>query len=214
MRSLSCLAQYFPARRFGFALTTTPCSILLEARTQAIHRGVPSILSTLEKLPRTAHPLTDASKFVVDAWVMPNVMRAATATGGPGGPEKPEAVLFIAVHGEFTESEYCRVPSVQIDLESSIALSNLQPPRPRSGNPLVRPHVHRRARSARLPVSFLPNFLIPPKDSSVFVLNPPLLIIQRGKCRLALRDPLGPAHAAPLLLSQSMGSRCASYRRG
>ncbi|KAI3481760.1 hypothetical protein L1887_55607 [Cichorium endivia] len=37
-------------------------------RNQSLHHGPGSILACLKKLPKTSHPLTDASKFVVDAW--------------------------------------------------------------------------------------------------------------------------------------------------
>ncbi|PWN42678.1 NTF2-like protein [Ceraceosorus guamensis] len=81
------------------------------------HSGFPhgpnSIVGVLTKLPKTTHPLTDASKFVVDAWVMPNTsIGARTASvrpeAGPANPSQPEsepeAVIFINVHGQFQEA--------------------------------------------------------------------------------------------------------------
>lgn len=66
--------------------------------------GANAIVATLAKLPKTSHPLTDASKFVVDSWILSN--RAVSATvgvAGPTPPERPDAVLFINVKGEYAE---------------------------------------------------------------------------------------------------------------
>lgn len=69
--------------------------------------GGPTILTTFKRLPVTRHPLTDASKFVVDSWILPNAAVGA-AVGSKQGTqaeqyETPDAVLFINVKGEFAE---------------------------------------------------------------------------------------------------------------
>uniref|UniRef100_V5EB83 mRNA export factor MEX67 n=2 Tax=Kalmanozyma brasiliensis (strain GHG001) TaxID=1365824 RepID=V5EB83_KALBG len=69
-------------------------------RNQSLHHGVGSILAALRKLPKTSHPLNDASKFVVDSWVLPNNVIGARLKN----EERPEALLFINVHGEFAEA--------------------------------------------------------------------------------------------------------------
>lgn len=61
-------------------------------------RGPGAILATISKLPKTKHPLTDASKFVVDAWVIDNA-----TVGSNLGTSKPDALLFISVQGEYAE---------------------------------------------------------------------------------------------------------------
>lgn len=81
--------------------------------TRSASKGFPvgarSIVGTLSKLPKTTHPLSDPSKFVVDAWLLPNaVIGAMAGVMAPGGGgqvyEKPDAVLFISVKGEFAEA--------------------------------------------------------------------------------------------------------------
>ncbi|SJX61774.1 related to mRNA export factor mex67 [Sporisorium reilianum f. sp. reilianum] len=69
-------------------------------RHMSLHHGVGSILACLRKLPKTSHPLNDASKFVVDAWVLPNNVIGARLKG----EERPEALLYINVHGEYAEA--------------------------------------------------------------------------------------------------------------
>lgn len=69
-------------------------------RNQNLHHGSGSILACLKKLPKTSHPLNDASKFMVDAWVLPNNVIGARLKG----EEKPEALLWINVHGEYAEA--------------------------------------------------------------------------------------------------------------
>lgn len=69
-------------------------------RHMALHHGVGNILAYLRKLPKTSHPLNDASKFVVDAWVLPNNVIGARLKG----EERPEALLYINVHGEYAEA--------------------------------------------------------------------------------------------------------------
>ncbi|SPO21877.1 related to mRNA export factor mex67 [Ustilago trichophora] len=71
-----------------------------KVRHQSLHHGVGSILACLKKLPKTSHPLNDASKFVVDAWVLPNSVIGARLKG----EERPEALLYINVHGEYAEA--------------------------------------------------------------------------------------------------------------
>lgn len=66
---------------------------------RSLHHGSDAIVAFLQRLPSTRHPLTDATRFVVDAWLLPNVdVRAQTSAS-----ERPDALLFISVHGEFTE---------------------------------------------------------------------------------------------------------------
>ncbi|KAJ9478247.1 mRNA export factor MEX67 [Pseudozyma hubeiensis] len=71
-----------------------------KGRNLSLHHGVGSILATFRKLPKTSHPLNDASKFVVDAWVLPNNVIGARLKG----EERPEALLYINVHGEYAEA--------------------------------------------------------------------------------------------------------------
>jgi len=83
----------------------------------SIYTGHSEIQDVLSKLPKTTHPLQDASKFVFDAWVLPNtgVLEAIVGTSNPATPgiagaqaalqgEKPEALLWIQVHGQFAEA--------------------------------------------------------------------------------------------------------------
>ncbi|KAK0548454.1 nuclear mRNA export, poly(A)+RNA binding protein [Tilletia horrida] len=78
-----------------------------------LYSGHKEITDVLNRFPKTTHPLADASKFVFDAWVLPNagVLDAmvgtsdgSTAASGRLEGEKPEAVLWIQVHGEFAEA--------------------------------------------------------------------------------------------------------------
>ncbi|CAD6921078.1 unnamed protein product [Tilletia laevis] len=84
-----------------------------------LNTGHKDILDVLSRLPRTTHPLQDASKFVFDAWLVPNagVLEAVVGTSHPAGGsgsgssapvsglgEKPEALLWIQVHGQFAEA--------------------------------------------------------------------------------------------------------------
>lgn len=71
-----------------------------KTRHLSLHHGVGSILACLRKLPKTSHPLNDASKFVVDAWVLPNNVIGARLKG----EERPDALLYINVHGEYAEA--------------------------------------------------------------------------------------------------------------
>ena len=67
---------------------------------RSMHYGGEAIVAFLKRLPITMHPLHDASKFVVDAWLLPNVdVKAQTSA-----TERPDALLFINVHGEFCEA--------------------------------------------------------------------------------------------------------------
>lgn len=71
-----------------------------KALLRSLHHGSDAIVAFLQRLPKTTHPLHDASKFVVDAWLLPNVdVKAQTSAS-----ERPDALLFINVHGEFTEA--------------------------------------------------------------------------------------------------------------
>ncbi|PWZ00567.1 NTF2-like protein [Testicularia cyperi] len=69
-------------------------------RQQYLHHGSGAIIACLKKLPGTSHPLNDATKFVVDAWVLPNNVIGARLRG----EERPEALLYINVHGEYAEA--------------------------------------------------------------------------------------------------------------
>ncbi|SAM80643.1 related to mRNA export factor mex67 [Ustilago bromivora] len=71
-----------------------------KVRHQSLHHGAGSILACMKRLPKTSHPLNDASKFIVDAWVLPNNAIGARLKG----EERPEALLFINVHGEYAEA--------------------------------------------------------------------------------------------------------------
>ena len=67
---------------------------------RSLHQGPDAIIAVLLRLPRTTHPLNDPSKFVVDAWVLPNVDVQARIA-----PDNcPDALLFICVHGEYAEA--------------------------------------------------------------------------------------------------------------
>ncbi|WFD30207.1 nuclear mRNA export, poly(A)+RNA binding protein [Malassezia sp. CBS 17886] len=67
---------------------------------RTMHHGGAAVVAFLQRLPATTHPLHDASKFLVDAWVLPNVdVNAQTSAS-----EKPDALLFITVHGEYHEA--------------------------------------------------------------------------------------------------------------
>ncbi|KAL7009345.1 nuclear mRNA export, poly(A)+RNA binding protein [Cystobasidiomycetes sp. EMM_F5] len=60
-------------------------------REETLHTGPDAIVAVLLKLPATSHPLSDASKFVVDTWQQ------------PGPSETLAQVLTVVVHGEFAE---------------------------------------------------------------------------------------------------------------
>jgi nuclear RNA export factor len=68
-------------------------------------RGPGAILGTINKFPQTNHPLTDATKFVVDGWVINNGVVGANLGSSDKSslPTKPDALLFISVQGEFAE---------------------------------------------------------------------------------------------------------------
>lgn len=67
------------------------------------HVGPDSILTFLKALPKSKHPLTEATKFVVDAWVLPNDKMAAISDRNDRNNSRPAALLFINVHGEYAE---------------------------------------------------------------------------------------------------------------
>ena len=73
-----------------------------KSRHSALRQGSGEIISTISKLPGTTHPLNDASKFCVDAWIVPN--NTVGAQMSSAAADKPEAVLLICVHGEFAEA--------------------------------------------------------------------------------------------------------------
>lgn len=69
--------------------------------------GANSIMAVLAKMPKTTHPLNDASKFVVDSWLLPNGAVGALVgaeSSNSGEQQRPDAVLFINVKGEFQEA--------------------------------------------------------------------------------------------------------------
>ncbi|KAK0523004.1 nuclear mRNA export, poly(A)+RNA binding protein, partial [Tilletia horrida] len=84
------------------------------SKIPSLYSGHKEILEILTKLPQTTHPLQDASRFVFDAWVLPNpgILDAMVGTSDPATSgrsvamqgEKPEAVLWIQVHGQFAEA--------------------------------------------------------------------------------------------------------------
>ena len=69
--------------------------------SRGVHVGSDAIVAFVERMPKTQHPLQEPAKFVVDAWVLPNDKIGAKTDGN----ERPAAVLFISVHGEYTECE-------------------------------------------------------------------------------------------------------------
>ena len=66
--------------------------------------GQGAIIGTLNKLPKTTHPLTDPAKFAFDAWLLRNDQIKATMSSADGQSTKPDALLYINVHGEFAEA--------------------------------------------------------------------------------------------------------------
>ncbi|KAK9709232.1 nuclear mRNA export, poly(A)+RNA binding protein, variant 2 [Basidiobolus ranarum] len=62
----------------------------LTKRTASLNIGAIAIVNALAQLPSTQHPIQDQSKFCYDTWQLPQV---------PSGA----AVIFIVIHGEFTE---------------------------------------------------------------------------------------------------------------
>ncbi|KDN53084.1 NTF2-like protein [Tilletiaria anomala UBC 951] len=69
--------------------------------SKGVHSGPDAIVDFMTRqLPKSRHPLSEASKFVVDAWVLPNERIGAVVDTRS---EKSSAVLFISVHGEYTE---------------------------------------------------------------------------------------------------------------
>lgn len=67
-----------------------------EKRVATLQITPSMVISSICKLPTTAHPLTP-TKFVFDTWTMPGVLAAST----PGG--EGETVILAVVHGEFVE---------------------------------------------------------------------------------------------------------------
>ncbi|WFC97708.1 nuclear mRNA export, poly(A)+RNA binding protein [Malassezia yamatoensis] len=71
-----------------------------KALLRTMHQGSQAIVAFLQRLPKTTHPIHDATKFVVDAWLLPNVdIHAETQAN-----QQPDALLYITVHGEFAEA--------------------------------------------------------------------------------------------------------------
>lgn len=62
-----------------------------ERREETLHVGPEAITALMSKLPKTSHPLSDASKFIVDTWQQPG-----------SSPEFSE-YLVVVVHGEYVE---------------------------------------------------------------------------------------------------------------
>ncbi|ORX90331.1 hypothetical protein K493DRAFT_318067 [Basidiobolus meristosporus CBS 931.73] len=62
----------------------------LTKRTSSLNIGAIAILNALAQLPATQHPIQDQAKFCYDTWQLPQV---------PSGA----AVIFIVLHGEFSE---------------------------------------------------------------------------------------------------------------
>ncbi|KAM0756564.1 hypothetical protein T439DRAFT_321275 [Meredithblackwellia eburnea MCA 4105] len=66
-------------------------------RSANLHITPSSVVGKLTAMPGTEHPLADPTKFVFDTWTMPNLMAPAAPGAAPG------IVIFVSVHGEFTE---------------------------------------------------------------------------------------------------------------
>lgn len=75
--------------------------------SKGFETGPGEIFRAFKKLPATRHPMTDASKFVVDSWILPNAVVGAYVGSQQGTSaetlDRPDAVLFINVKGEFAE---------------------------------------------------------------------------------------------------------------
>jgi nuclear RNA export factor len=67
-------------------------------------RGPGAIIATFNKLPKTTHPTSDASKFVFDAWLLPNTLINATLSSSETQSTRPDALIMISIHGEFAEA--------------------------------------------------------------------------------------------------------------
>ena len=66
----------------------------LDKAFESLHTSGPDIVATLAKLPLTKHDITEQEKFVVDAWTINQQVQGQVNSG---------VVLFINVHGQFTE---------------------------------------------------------------------------------------------------------------
>lgn len=66
-----------------------------DKRFTTIQMSPADVTSSIMALPKTEHPLSQADKFVFDAFLMPGLLVAET--GGDG------TAIFVTVHGEFTE---------------------------------------------------------------------------------------------------------------
>jgi nuclear RNA export factor len=81
---------------------------IMQLGVRPANKGFPcgqgAIVGTFNRLPKTTHPLTDPAKFAFDAWLLPNNQINATMSSADGQSTKPDALLFINVHGEFAEA--------------------------------------------------------------------------------------------------------------
>jgi hypothetical protein len=72
----------------------TDCfALVLERRVECLYYGPTSIVQLITTMPSTVHNLRRADNFVTDAWQM-------------GGFTGYPAVLFVKVHGEFSEGKF------------------------------------------------------------------------------------------------------------
>ncbi|KAG8895923.1 vacuolar transporter chaperone, partial [Tulasnella sp. 403] len=63
---------------------------------KTLHTSPVAIVAALKALPETRHPINEASKYMIDAWLVDHVV--SPAISAPNG-----TALFATVHGEFVE---------------------------------------------------------------------------------------------------------------
>lgn len=89
-----------------------------QRREETLHVGPERIVAALQKLPKTSHPLNEASKFVVDTYQQ------------PGQTQEYPDLLIVVVHGEFTEH-----PSMGLrSFERTFVLAPATPGSPAANN--------------------------------------------------------------------------------
>lgn len=74
--------------------------------SKGLPRGPGAVIGTLNKIPKTTHPLTDPKKFAFDAWMLSNEQVGARLDSTGTSASLPEQLLYITVHGEFAEGAY------------------------------------------------------------------------------------------------------------
>ena len=110
-----------------------------DRRFATIQMSPADVTASITTLPKTQHPLSDASKFVFDAFLMPGLL-PATPEGGDG------TAIFASVHGEFTE-----LPSKGVRSFSRTFLLAPASPGSKPRSPRCR-KVRRRGRAARFAI--------------------------------------------------------------